>query len=131
GDISVISAQAPQPCCNNPGSFEPGTRQATPPLRPPPHRRAEIPHGYTSKCDSRTLTRRISMDTHTLDHQTAIAPTALAAALCRQPNINAEQLRYDFMDILEGLAQGPANVETVGRNVAATMAALQTTPRTG
>lgn len=54
-----------------------------------------------------------------LDHQTAIALTALAVALCKQPAIDGQRLRLDFLDTLEGIATTPQGVGTVGRNIAA------------
>lgn len=56
-----------------------------------------------------------------LDHQAAIALTALAAALCKQPGIDGQRLRLDFLDILEGLATTPQKVGSVGMNIAGLM----------
>lgn len=61
------------------------------------------------------------MDKHSLDHQAAIAITALAAALIKQKAINGAQLRMDFLEILEGIAQSPVEVETVGIQTASLM----------
>lgn len=61
------------------------------------------------------------MDKHSLDHQAAIAITALAAALVKQKAINGAQLRMDFLEILEGIAQSPTKVETVGIQTASLM----------
>lgn len=68
------------------------------------------------------------MDQHGLDHQTAIAITALAAALCKQPSIDGQKLRVDFLDVLEGIAQSPEAVETVGRNIASLMDTMLQVP---
>lgn len=64
------------------------------------------------------------MDQHNLDHQTAIALTALAAALCKQASIDGQMLRMDFLDILEGIAKSPEAVETVGKQMANLMDVL-------
>jgi hypothetical protein len=58
------------------------------------------------------------MDESTLDHQAAIAVTALAAALCKQRGINGDQLRLDLLEMLEGIAGSPQGVETVGKQTA-------------
>jgi hypothetical protein len=68
------------------------------------------------------------MDQHGLDHQTAIALTALAAALCKQPSLDGQKLRVDFLDVLEGLAQSPDAVETVGKSVAGLMDVMLKVP---
>lgn len=60
-------------------------------------------------------------DKHTIDVQMAFVVTALAAALCKQPGIDGQKLRIDFLDALEGIARSPAGVESVGRNVASLM----------
>lgn len=60
----------------------------------------------------------------TLDQQTALVVTALASALMRQSGINGELLRLDFLDILEGLAQSPEKVGSVGRVTADLMSAI-------
>ena len=59
-----------------------------------------------------------------LDHQAATALVALAAALCKQPWLDGQKLRMDFLDILEGLAKSPEGVETVGKSAASVMDAL-------
>lgn len=64
------------------------------------------------------------MDQHDLDHQAAVAVTALAVALCKQPGIDGQKLRMDFLDTLEGIAQSPEGVETVGKNVASLMGVI-------
>lgn len=58
---------------------------------------------------------------NSLDHQVAIALTALAAALVKQPGIDGAKLRYDFLEILEGIATSPEAVELVGRQIASLM----------
>lgn len=63
-----------------------------------------------------------------MDYQAATAITALAAALCKQPGIDGQKLRMDFLDALEGIAQTPGNVGTVGRTIASLM---DTTLRAG
>lgn len=55
------------------------------------------------------------------EYQTASALVALAAALCRQPGIDGQKLRLDFLDILEGIAQSPDGVGMVGMRVAGVM----------
>jgi hypothetical protein len=64
------------------------------------------------------------MDKHTLDLQTSLALTALATALCKQSSIDGQQLRLDFLDILEGISQSPENVGAVGKNIAYLMDSL-------
>lgn len=59
-----------------------------------------------------------------LDHQAAIALTAFAAALVKQPGIDGAKLRYDFLEALEGIARSPEAVETVGRQIASLMDAV-------
>ncbi|MDD3016808.1 MAG: hypothetical protein PHE74_00190 [Comamonas sp.] len=61
---------------------------------------------------------------HPLDMQAAYAVTALAAALCKQPGIDGQKLRLDFLDAMEGIAKSPQGVETVGRSIAALMATV-------
>ena len=61
------------------------------------------------------------MSQSSLEHQTAIALTAFASALCKQPSIDGQKLRMDFLDALEGLAQSPDGVETVGLQIASLM----------
>lgn len=56
-----------------------------------------------------------------MDMQTAYALAALAAALCKQPNINGQQLLQDFLEGLEGIAQSPTGVGVVGKTVAGLM----------
>jgi len=58
---------------------------------------------------------------NSFDHQIAIALTAFAAAICKQPSIDGQRLRIDFLDALEGLAQSPEGVETVGRQISSVM----------
>ena len=60
-------------------------------------------------------------DRDPIDMQTAYVVTALAAALCKQPGIDGQKLRLDFLDALEGAAQSPSGVGSVGRTVAALM----------
>ena len=60
----------------------------------------------------------------TLDHQAAIALTALAAALCKQPGIDGQRLKMDFLDALEGLATTPQKVGSVGMDIAGLMDAV-------
>lgn len=60
-------------------------------------------------------------DKNTFEYQVAMAVTALAAALCKQPGIDGQKLRLDFLDTLEGIAKSPSGVETVGRNIATLM----------
>lgn len=62
-----------------------------------------------------------SPDKYSFERQTAMAVSALAAALCKQPSIDGQKLRLDFLDTLEGIAASPSGVETVGRNIAALM----------
>ena len=61
---------------------------------------------------------------HSLDIQTAYAFTALATALCRQPSIDGQRLRMDFLDALEGIAKSPQGVGTVGVETAGLMDAI-------
>ncbi|MGB6097884.1 MAG: hypothetical protein WBF95_16505 [Comamonas thiooxydans] len=56
-----------------------------------------------------------------MDYQAATALSALAAALCKQPGIDGQKLRMDFLDALEGIAQTPGNVGMVGRTIASLM----------
>ena len=60
-------------------------------------------------------------DTNPIDMQVAYAFTALATALCKQPGIDGQKLRLDFLDTLEGIASSPEGVESVGRATAARM----------
>lgn len=60
-------------------------------------------------------------DTNPIDMQVAYAFTALATALCKQPGIDGQKLRLDFLDTLEGIASSPEGVESVGRATAALM----------
>lgn len=60
-------------------------------------------------------------DKHPIDMQAAFAVTALAVALCKQPGIDGQKLRIDFLDAMEGLAATPEGVDTVGRQTAALM----------
>jgi hypothetical protein len=64
------------------------------------------------------------MDKHDLDHQAAIALSALASALCKQPGIDGQKLLHDFLDDLEGLAGAPEGVETVGKSMAGLMGSM-------
>lgn len=64
------------------------------------------------------------MTDRSLEHQTAIALTALAVAISRQTGINADQLRLDFLDSMEGLSGSPAEVGIVGRHMADLMAKI-------
>lgn len=57
-----------------------------------------------------------------LDMQVGYALAAMAAALCKQPGINGQQLLQDFLDDLEGIAQSPGEVGIVGQTVAGLMA---------
>lgn len=56
-----------------------------------------------------------------LDQQTAVALTALIVAICRQPGIDGQRLRQDFIDGLEGLSGSPQAVGSVGKNIAGLM----------
>lgn len=56
-----------------------------------------------------------------MEYQVAMALTAFAAALCKQPGIDGQKLRMDFLDVLEGIAQTPDNVGTVGKTIASLM----------
>ena len=53
--------------------------------------------------------------------QAATAIAALASALCKQPGIDGQKLRLDFLDTLEGIARSPDGVDTVGRLTASLM----------
>lgn len=59
----------------------------------------------------------------TLDQQAAWALTALAVALCKQPGIDGQRLRLDFIDALEGIAASPQGVGVVGKTIAGLMSA--------
>jgi hypothetical protein len=61
------------------------------------------------------------LNSSSLEHQTAIALTALSAALVKQPGINGDSLRLDFLEIIEGIARSPAEVGTVGIQIASLM----------
>jgi hypothetical protein len=67
-----------------------------------------------------------------LDVQVGFTLAAMAAALCKQPGINGQQLLHDFLEALEGIAQSPSEVGEVGRTVASlmssTLAAEHNTP---
>lgn len=63
-------------------------------------------------------------DMSSLDAQATMAIIALAAALCKQPGIDGQKLRLDFLDALEGLADSPAGVGSIGRDIAAVMASV-------
>ncbi len=56
-----------------------------------------------------------------LDMQVGFALAAMAAALCKQPGINGQQLLQDFLEALEGIAQSPGEVGEVGKTVAGLM----------
>lgn len=56
--------------------------------------------------------------------QTADALTAICAALCKQPGIDGQRLRMDFLDSLEGMAQTPQDVQMVGRTIASLMESM-------
>lgn len=56
-----------------------------------------------------------------MDMQVGYALAALAAALCKQPGINGQQLLHDFLENLEGIAQSPGEVGEVGKTVAGLM----------
>ena len=58
-----------------------------------------------------------------MDMQVGYALAALAAALCKQPGINGQQLLQDFLENLEGIAQSPGEVGEVGKTVAGLMSA--------
>lgn len=64
--------------------------------------------------------------------QAATAIAALASALCKQPGIDGQKLRLDFLDTLEGIAKSPDGVDTVGRLTASLMDTTlrETGPRT-
>lgn len=70
-----------------------------------------------ARCD----VRGNKMDEESLDYQASVAITALAAALCKQPGIDGDQLRLDFLEILEGIARSPDKVNTVGIDTARLM----------
>ncbi len=59
-----------------------------------------------------------------MDLQAGYAIAALAGALCRQPGIDGQRLRMDFLEILEGLAASPEGVGEVGQHAAALMDVL-------
>ena len=59
-----------------------------------------------------------------MDLQAGFAIAALAGALCRQPGIDGQRLRMDFLEILESLAASPDGVGEVGQRVAALMEVL-------
>lgn len=63
-------------------------------------------------------------DVYPMDMQAAYVVTALAAALCKQPGIDGQKLRLDFLDAMEGIARSPQGVETVGRSIAALMSSI-------
>lgn len=56
-----------------------------------------------------------------LDMQVGFTLAAMAAALCKQPGINGQQLLNDFLEALEGIAQSPGEVGEVGKTVAGLM----------
>lgn len=60
----------------------------------------------------------------TLDLQSAWALTALAAALCKQPSIDGQRLRMDFLEALEGIAASPQGVGTVALQISSLMDAV-------
>lgn len=62
-----------------------------------------------------------STNQYPVEFQAATALAALAAALCKQPGIDGQKLRMDFLDVLEGIAKSPDRVDTVGRVVASIM----------
>lgn len=57
-------------------------------------------------------------------YQAAVALTALAGALCKQGALNGAQLRQDFLDNLEGIANFPQGAGTVGIEIAVLMDAF-------
>ncbi|WP_228897838.1 hypothetical protein [Acidovorax sp. Leaf73] len=64
------------------------------------------------------------INTSSLDFQAALAITALAAALCKQPGIDGQKLRLDFLDALEGIANSPEGVGSIGRDIASVMSSV-------
>lgn len=56
-----------------------------------------------------------------LDLQVGFALAAFAAAMCKQPGVNGQLLLQDFLESLEGIAQSPGAVGTVGKTVAGVM----------
>lgn len=56
-----------------------------------------------------------------MDMQVGFALAAFAGAMCKQPGINGQLLRQDFLELLEALAQSPVAVGTVGKTVAGLM----------
>ena len=59
-----------------------------------------------------------------MDVQVSFALAAFAAALCKQQNVNGQQLLQDFLKALEGIAQSPGAVGTVGKTVAGLMSGV-------
>jgi hypothetical protein len=53
--------------------------------------------------------------------QTATAVIALAAAICKQPGIDSQKLREDFLDILAGITPPTEGIGLVGQRVASAM----------
>ena len=58
-----------------------------------------------------------------MDMQVGFALAALAAALCKQPGVNGQQLLQDFLESIEGISQSPGEVGEVGKTVAGLMSA--------
>ncbi|GGH58952.1 hypothetical protein GCM10010975_20110 [Comamonas phosphati] len=56
-----------------------------------------------------------------IELQTATAVIALAAAICKQPGIDSQQLREDFLDILGGITPPAEGIGLVGQRVASAM----------
>lgn len=56
-----------------------------------------------------------------IEYQVATGLVALAAALCKQPGVDGQKLRMDFLDIVEGIARNPAGVGIVAMRVASVM----------
>lgn len=66
--------------------------------------------------------------TYDFSNDTALALTALATALCKQPGIDGQKLRVDFLDVLEGIAKSPEGVGPVGLHIAGLMDAILKSP---
>ena len=76
-------------------------------------------------------TKPTPMTNQSLDQQTITVVAALAAALCKQPDIDGQKLRMDFLDALEGLAKSPDQVNSLGKDMAALMEAVLRARSTG
>jgi hypothetical protein len=56
-----------------------------------------------------------------IELQTATAVIALAAAICKQPGLDSQKLREDFLDILGSITAPAEGIGLVGQRIASAM----------